>query len=153
MFRHSLPAQLLGGAYYPFPLTKVRRPLSFEKAGYEKKNVFSACIIGAGDVGRDCSPSPPSSLLHSTAVNKYLFTAVEWRREEETIELGRSQSGCFLGQSLVSQFPPLRTNFFCIRLLSQPPPITTLTLGATARNPNYQGSRVYPNYRGSRTQP
>ncbi len=25
-------------------------------------------MIGAGDVGWDCSPSPPSSLLHSTAV-------------------------------------------------------------------------------------
>ncbi len=34
-----------------------------------------------------------------------------------------------------------------------PLPNTTLTIEATARNPNYQGSRVYPNYRGSRTQP
>ncbi len=32
-------------------------------------------------------------------------------------------------------------------------PNTTLTIGATARNPNYRGSCVYPNYRGSRTQP
>jgi hypothetical protein len=31
-------------------------------------------------------------------------------------------------------------------------PNTTLTIGATARNPNYRGSRVYPNYRGSRMQ-
>ncbi len=38
-----------------------------------KKNVFSACVIGAGDVGWDCSPSPPSSLLHSTAVNKSII--------------------------------------------------------------------------------
>ena len=30
---------------------------------------------------------------------------------------------------------------------------TTLTIGATARNPNYWGSHVYPNYRGSRMQP
>jgi hypothetical protein len=29
----------------------------------------------------------------------------------------------------------------------------TLTIGATARNPNYQGSREYPNYRGSCMQP
>ncbi len=29
----------------------------------------------------------------------------------------------------------------------------TLTIAATARNPNYRGSHVYPNYRGSRTQP
>ncbi len=28
----------------------------------------------------------------------------------------------------------------------------TLTIGATASNPNHQGSCVYPNYRGSRTQ-
>ncbi len=34
-----------------------------------------------------------------------------------------------------------------------PLPNATLTIGATARNPNYRGSRVYPNYRGSRTQP
>ncbi len=34
-----------------------------------------------------------------------------------------------------------------------PLPNPTLTNGATARNPNYRGSRVYPNYRGSRTQP
>jgi hypothetical protein len=52
--------------YYLFPLTKVRCPLSFEEAGSEKKKekkiVFSACMIGAGDVGRDCSPSPPSGV-------------------------------------------------------------------------------------------
>jgi hypothetical protein len=34
-----------------------------------------------------------------------------------------------------------------------PLPNATLTIGATARNPNYRGSHVYPNYRGSRTQP
>jgi hypothetical protein len=34
-----------------------------------------------------------------------------------------------------------------------PLPNATLTIGATARNPNYRGSRVYPNYRGSCTQP
>jgi hypothetical protein len=34
-----------------------------------------------------------------------------------------------------------------------PPPNATLTIGATVRNPNYRGSRVYPNYQGSRTQP
>ncbi len=34
-----------------------------------------------------------------------------------------------------------------------PLPNATLTIGATARNPYYRGSRVYPNYRGSRTQP
>ncbi len=33
-----------------------------------------------------------------------------------------------------------------------PLPNATQTIGATARNPNYWGSRVYPNYRGSRTQ-
>jgi hypothetical protein len=34
-----------------------------------------------------------------------------------------------------------------------PRPNATLTIGATASNPNYQGSRVYPNYQGSLTQP
>jgi hypothetical protein len=34
-----------------------------------------------------------------------------------------------------------------------PLPNATLTIGATARNPNYRGSRVYPNYWGSHTQP
>jgi hypothetical protein len=34
-----------------------------------------------------------------------------------------------------------------------PQPNATLTIGATARNPNYQGSRVYPNYQGSSMQP
>ncbi len=34
-----------------------------------------------------------------------------------------------------------------------PRPNATLTIGATARNPNYRGSRVYPNYRASCTQP
>jgi hypothetical protein len=34
-----------------------------------------------------------------------------------------------------------------------PLPNATLTIGATARNPNYWGSLVYPNYRGSRRQP
>ncbi len=34
-----------------------------------------------------------------------------------------------------------------------PLPNATLTIGATARNPNYRGSHVYPNYRGSHTQP
>jgi hypothetical protein len=39
--------------------------------------------------------------------------------------------------------------------ITNPTPLlkTTLTIRATARNPNYQGSRVYPNYQGSRTQP
>ncbi len=39
--------------------------------------------------------------------------------------------------------------------ITNPTPLqnATLTIGATARNPNYRGSRVYPNYRGSRTQP
>ena len=39
--------------------------------------------------------------------------------------------------------------------ISNPAPLpnATLTIGATACNPNYRGSRVYPNYRGSRTQP
>jgi hypothetical protein len=32
-------------------------------------------------------------------------------------------------------------------------PNATLTIGATASNPNYQGSHMYPNYRGSRMQP
>jgi hypothetical protein len=36
---------------------------------------------------------------------------------------------------------------------STPLPNATLTIGATALNPNYRGSRVYSNYRGSRTQP
>ncbi len=38
--------------------------MSVEGAGSEKEknnSFFSACVIGAGDVGRDCSPSPPSS--------------------------------------------------------------------------------------------
>ncbi len=34
-----------------------------------------------------------------------------------------------------------------------PLPNATLTIGATTRNPNYRGSRVYPNHWGSRTQP
>ncbi len=34
-----------------------------------------------------------------------------------------------------------------------PLPNATLTIGATAHNPNYRGSRVYLNYRGSCTQP
>ncbi len=34
-----------------------------------------------------------------------------------------------------------------------PLPNATLTIGATACNPNYRGSHVYPNYRGSRMQP
>ncbi len=34
-----------------------------------------------------------------------------------------------------------------------PQPNTTLTIGATACNPNYWGSHVYLNYRGSCTQP
>jgi hypothetical protein len=34
-----------------------------------------------------------------------------------------------------------------------PQPNATLTIRATARSPNYRGSRVYPNYRGSYTQP
>ncbi len=33
-----------------------------------KKIVFSACVVGAGDMGQDCSPSPP----HSPAVKRYL---------------------------------------------------------------------------------
>ncbi len=39
--------------------------------------------------------------------------------------------------------------------ITNPIPLTnaTLTIGATARNPNYQGSRVYHNYWGRRTQP
>jgi hypothetical protein len=34
-----------------------------------------------------------------------------------------------------------------------PLPNATLTIGATAHNPNYRSSRVFPNYRGIRTQP
>ena len=38
-----------------------------------------------------------------------------------------------------------------LNLITNPTPLlnTTLTIGATARNPNYWGSCVYPNYRGS----
>ncbi len=45
--------------------------------------------------------------------------------------------------------------FSHLNLITNPTPLpnATLTIGATARNPNYRGSRVYPNYRGSRTQP
>ncbi len=45
--------------------------------------------------------------------------------------------------------------FSHLNLITNPTPLpnATLTIGATARNPNYQGSRVYPNYRGSLTQP
>ncbi len=34
-----------------------------------------------------------------------------------------------------------------------PLPNATLTIRATAHNPNYWGSRMYPNYWGSCTQP
>ncbi len=39
--------------------------------------------------------------------------------------------------------------------ITNPTPLlnATLTIEATAHNPNYQGSRVYPNYRDSRTHP
>jgi hypothetical protein len=45
--------------------------------------------------------------------------------------------------------------FSPLNLITNPTPWqnATLTIGATASNPNYQGSRVYPNYRGSRMQP
>jgi hypothetical protein len=45
--------------------------------------------------------------------------------------------------------------FSHLNLITNPTPLpnATLTIGATARNPNYRGSHVYPNYRGSRTQP
>ncbi len=38
--------------------------------------------------------------------------------------------------------------------ITNPTPLSkaTLTIRATARNPNYRGSRVYPNYQGSCTQ-
>jgi hypothetical protein len=39
--------------------------------------------------------------------------------------------------------------------ITNPTPLlnATLTIRATARNPNYRGSCVYPNYRSSRMQP
>ncbi len=45
--------------------------------------------------------------------------------------------------------------FSHLNLITNPTPLpnATLTIGATARNPNYRGSRVYLNYRGSRMQP
>jgi hypothetical protein len=45
--------------------------------------------------------------------------------------------------------------FSHLNLIINPTPLpnATLTIGATARNPNYWGSHVYPNYRGSHTQP
>ncbi len=45
--------------------------------------------------------------------------------------------------------------FSHLNLITNPTPLpnATLTIGATACNPNYRDSRVYPNYRGSRTQP
>jgi hypothetical protein len=45
--------------------------------------------------------------------------------------------------------------FSHLNLITNPTPLlnATLIIGATARSPNYRGSRVYPNYRGSRTQP
>ncbi len=45
--------------------------------------------------------------------------------------------------------------FFHLNPITNPTPLlnATLTIGATAHNPYYQGSRVYPNYWGSRMQP
>jgi hypothetical protein len=45
--------------------------------------------------------------------------------------------------------------FFHLNPITNPTPLpnATLTIGTTARNPNYRGSRRYPNYRGSRMQP
>jgi hypothetical protein len=45
--------------------------------------------------------------------------------------------------------------FSHLNLITNPTPLpnATLTIGATALNPNYRGSRVYPNYQGSHTQP
>ncbi len=45
--------------------------------------------------------------------------------------------------------------FSHLNLITNPTPMpnATLTIGATARNPNYWGSHVYPNYRGSQMQP
>jgi hypothetical protein len=56
----------------------------------KKPSFFSACVIGAGDVGRDCSPSPPKDsdaaillLIYSTAFGaEWTVSVVEWRREE-----------------------------------------------------------------------
>ncbi len=45
--------------------------------------------------------------------------------------------------------------FSHLNLITNPTPLpnATLTIRATAGNPNYRGSSVYPSYRGSRTQP
>jgi hypothetical protein len=54
---------------------KVPRVRCMTRRPKKKTSFFSACVTGAGDVGRDCSPSPPSSLLHSTAVNKSIINS------------------------------------------------------------------------------
>ena len=53
----------------------------------------------------------------------------------ETIELGGSELGSFLGGSLPPQFPPLRIVLFWIQLLTQP---------HAKHNPNYLGNRMQP---------
>ncbi len=55
-----------------------------------KTSFFSACVIGAEDMGWDCSPSPPKNsdavillLIYTTALGaEWTVSAVEWRREE-----------------------------------------------------------------------
>ncbi len=46
--------------------------MSVEEVGSEKKKkktFFSACVIGAGDVGQDCSPSP----LHRSKYTRFAW--------------------------------------------------------------------------------
>ncbi len=92
---------------------------------------FCVCLK---KIGTNCTDSHLRGLLYVTVLKIYI-----------------SNYGYLFGTAMYVDC----LMFSHLNLITNPTPLpkATLTIGATARNPNYRGSRVYPNYPGSRTQP
>ncbi len=117
------------------------------------------------------------AICYKTYCNSYIPNSsvararvVAWPDPEPLWSNGTRHRGLLYGTDLIS-FKPILDYCFCVYFSTAtyvdylmfshlnpitnptPRPNATLTIGATARNPNYWGSRVYPNYQGSCTQP
>jgi hypothetical protein len=101
---------------------------------YIKKIVPSTFFVCLKNFRTNCTDSHLWGLLYVTVLKIYI-----------------SNYGFLFGTATYVDY----LTFSHLNPITNPNPLpnATLTIGATARNPNYRGSHVYPNYWGSRTQP
>jgi hypothetical protein len=101
---------------------------------YIKKSYHPPFCVCLRNFCTNCTDSHLRGLLYVTVLNIYI-----------------SNYGYLFGTAMYIDY----STFSHLNSITNPTPLpnATLTIGATTRNPNYRGSRVYPNYQGSRTQP